>query len=136
VVTGGGELRLYSDGTAYVRGELVDFIHGCEVDGTCSIIVQAQGQNIEMVINEGMMIPGPGAAPFYSYDESWISQSKNLSPGTMVQMYGAIKAVSSSEGGYSINYYMDPFQALGSFILGGNDPIPASSSAAMSRSSQ
>ena len=133
---GEGELRLYGDGTAYVRGEIVDFIHGCEVDGTCSIIVRAQGQNIEMVINEGMAIPVPGARVSYSYDEGWISQAKNVTPGTMVQMYGTIKKASYSEDGYSVSYGMNPFDSPDSFILGENDPIPASSSATMSRSSQ
>jgi len=125
-----GRIKFWDDGTAYVTGEVIGQIHGCEVDGMCALVVRAQGQNIELVYAAGMAIPSTGRCTNFQAAE-WIGKNGNGKIGAIVQAYGAMGKPSSPYGQYSISDSMDFCGSPNYFILGENDPVPQSASSAM-----
>ncbi len=106
-----GNFKVWEDGTAYVKGEVVDHKSGCERDGTCELIVQTPNEKVSLIYAEGdTECPNVQAA-------AWVQWGKNVTKGTVVKAFGAYKK-SGSEHQITFCASKDYF------ILGENDPVP------------
>lgn len=111
VSSSGNVFKVWDDGTAYVKGEAIDHVSGCEVDGACKIIVQAGDQKMALVYAEGdFQCLNIQAA-------SWVNWGKNVNKGTIVKAYGAYKKLGSEQR-------LTFCDSKDYFILGAGDPVP------------
>lgn len=108
---GNNSFKTWDDGTGYVKGEVVDHVSGCEVDGACKLIVQAGDQKVALVYAEGdMQCLNTQAA-------SWVNWGKNVNKGTIVKAYGAYKKLGNEQR-------LTFCDSKEYFILGADDPVP------------
>jgi hypothetical protein len=103
--------KTWDDGTAYVEGNVIDHVSGCEVDGACKLIVQTGNQRVALVYTEGDL------ECLNIQAASWVKWGQNVNKGTAVKAYGAYNKLGSEE---RITF-------CGSkdyFILGADDQVP------------
>ena len=109
--TSANSFKTWDDGTGYVKGEVIDHVSGCEVDGACKLIVQTGNQKVALVYTEGdMQCLNTQAA-------SWVNWGKNVNKGTVVKAYGSYKKLGSEQR-------LTFCDSKDYFILGENDPVP------------
>jgi len=107
-------VKILDDGTAYVRGEVVEHISGCEVDGACKLILNVNDQKVALVYAEGDFECSNTQAA------SWVNWGQNVKRGTKVKAYGAYRKLGNV-------YELTFCNSKDHFILGENDPVPLGS---------
>lgn len=75
--------EIKNDGTAYVEGRVIEHTAGCEVDGSCSLTVQANNQKVVLIYAQGESECKNTQAA------SWVKWGENIKIGSMVKAYGA-----------------------------------------------
>lgn len=105
------DLKVWGDGTAYVQGKVVDYKSGCEVDGVCSVVLEAKGQKVVLVY------AGGDAACMNTQAVSWIHWGDNVKNGTVLKAYGAYTKLGDA-------YALVFCESKDYFILGEKDPLP------------
>jgi len=103
--------KTWDDGTAFVKGRVVEHTSGCEVDGACSLIIDVNGERVALVYAEGEQPCANTEAA------SFVNWGKNVKKGTVVAAYGAYKKFGDA-------YHLDFCESRDYFILGENDPLP------------
>ncbi len=103
--------RIWNDGTAYVEGEVIDHVSGCQVDGVCELIVQTGNQKVALVYAEGDI------ECFNTQVSSWVNWGRNVNKGTVIKAYGEYKKIGSKE-------YLTFCGSKDYFILGADDQVP------------
>ena len=104
-------LKIWEDGTAYVKGEVIDHVSGCEVDGACKLIINANNQKVVLVYAEGDF------QCLNTQAVSWVHWDQNVRVGTKVKAYGAYRKMSNM-------HELTFCDSKEYFILGENDPVP------------
>ena len=104
-------LKILDDGTAYVKGKVIEHTSGCEVDGACSLIVRVNGQKVVLVYAEGDF------ECINTQAASWVNWGKNVENGTVIKAYGAYTKQRDT-------YRLAFCNSKDYFILGENDPLP------------
>lgn len=104
-------LKIWDDGTAYVKGEVIEHISGCEVDGTCKLILDVNDQRVALVYGEGHF------GCLNAQAASWVHWGQNVKSGTKVKAYGAYRKMDNE-------YELTFCDSKDYFILGENDPVP------------
>lgn len=104
-------LKIWEDGTAYAKGEVIEHISGCEVDGACKLILKVNDQKVALVYAEGDF------ECLNMRAVSWVNWGQNVNNGTKIKAYGAYREMDNA-------HELTFCDSKDYFILGENDPVP------------
>ena len=104
-------LTIREDGTAFIKGVVIGHISGCEVDGTCSLIVRVDKQKVSLIYAQGDTECANTQAAW------WVKWGENVSVGSTVRAYGAY---SNTKDNASVRFC----DSVDYFLIGEDDLLP------------
>ena len=104
--------KVWDDGTAYIKGEVIDHKQYSATDLPLRLIINANGQIVTLVYQEGDVECGNTQAA------SWVEWAQNVNKGTQIKAYGAY--TKQKDNTYELTFC----DSKDYFILGADDPVP------------